>query len=532
MKYLITSLLIIQLSFSSLFSQQLAFPGAEGFGRFAKGGRGGKVVEVTNLNDSGTGSLRYAIESSYGPRTIVFKVGGIISLLKSLQLKDDAFVTIAGQTAPGDGICIKNYPLIISRCHDVILRFFRSRLGDAGDDDDALWIPNSDNVIVDHCSLSWSVDAIFDVTHQSSHVTAQWNILSEALLNSHHEKGAHSMGTGWDGKYGCSYHHNLIANCNSRTPRLDKYAADDGTRDDLIDIINNVIYNWDGYGAYGGENADVNWIGNYYKYGPSTSFSIRSQIFKPDGDCMVYVADNYVDSYPLVTADNTKGIRPSKALSLVLTTTPYETDKPAIESATDAFESVLTYAGAILPIRDEVDSRIIDEVKNRKGKIIDSQSEVGGWPVYNNGVPKLDSDKDGMPDEWETANGLDINDSSDRNNDIKGDGYTNLEYYLNGLVSEIIATPISIKAERELNVSSIYSAATNKIIVNISTTKAEIVTIELVDLCGRKTVLASHKKVYPGTNEISIDVAPLLKNTLQLLKIALGETTICKKMIF
>ena len=328
-------------------AQQLAFPGAEGFGRFTVGGRGGKVVEVTNLYNSGKGSLRYALENESGPRTVIFRVGGIINLQSKIEIKNDAYITIAGQTAPGHGICIRNYPLMINQSHDIILRYFRSRLGDQGDDDDALSIRNCTNVMVDHCSLSWSVDAIFDVTHQSSKVTAQWNIISEALQESHHEKGGHSMATGWDGKNGCSYHHNLIANCNSRTPRLDKYAADDGTRDDLIDIINNVIYNWDGYGAYGGENADVNWIGNYYKYGPSTSFQKRTQIFKPDGDCKAYVAGNFVDGSAAVTADNNKGINTTKALSEVLVATPFQTEKPEIEAATDAFTSVLAKAGAI-----------------------------------------------------------------------------------------------------------------------------------------------------------------------------------------
>lgn len=533
MKSLLLSLILLILSPSvAMRAQQLAFPGAEGFGRYAVGGRGGKVVEVTNLYDKGTGSLRYALENMSGPRTVVFRVGGIINLQSKIEIKDDAYITIAGQTAPGDGICIKNYPLMINQSHDIIVRYFRSRLGDKGDDDDALSIRNCKNVIVDHCSLSWSVDAIFDVTHQSSHITAQWNILSEALWHSHHEKGGHSMGTGWDGKDGCSYHHNLISNCNSRTPRLDKYTADDGTRDDLIDIINNVIYNWDGYGAYGGENADVNWIGNYYKYGPNTSRDIRSQIFKPDGDCKVYVAENFVDSYPGVTADNSKGINTTKALSQVLVSTPFETDTPSIESAEEAFNSVLAKAGASFPVRDAVDTRIVSEVKNRKGSIIDSQSEVGGWPAYANGDAPTDTDKDGMPDEWETEQGLDMNDASDRNGDMDEDGYTNLEEYLNSLVEE--QEPPTSLTESKKNTELFncqFFALSKKLSVNLNSSNRKEVSIDIVTLTGKTFPIVVNALLNNDRSSFDIDVSRFSNEPIILLKVVVDKEISCKKVV-
>jgi hypothetical protein len=265
-------------------------------------------------------------------------------------------------------------------------------------------------------------------------------MLYEPLVNARHPKGAHSYIAGWDGSSygggigfgGGSYHHNLLASGGSRTPRLDKYA--DGDKRDLIDIVNNVIYNWGGYGAYGGENADVNWQNNYYKWGPETSSEKRAIIFLPGDTCRMYVDGNFVESYPRVSNDNRLGIRASNLLTVdeILQDKPYPVLSINMENATDAFHSVLTHAGAILPLRDMADERIIQDVRNRTGKHIDSPSEVGGWPTLQSNDAPIDSDNDGMPDVWEDFKNLNPNNASDRNK-LSDDGYTMLEKYLNAI---------------------------------------------------------------------------------------------------
>lgn len=438
-----------------LFSQPLAFPGAEGYGKESVGGRGGIVLKVTNLDDSGEGSLRYAIENYRNqPRTIVFDTSGLIALESEIQISNDSYITIAGQTAPGEGICLKNFPLSISDCHDIIIRYIRSRPGDEQDCGtscdaiDAVSIRTGYNIILDHCSLSWSIDDVLDLTVEVGWSTVQYCILSEALKYSKHSKGNHSYAAGWDGNSkngdgtfgGGSYHHNLIASCNSRTPRLDSYLGVTTGNPDLIEIANNVIYNWAGYGAYGGENAYVNWVNNYYKSGPETEK--KYQIFQADGDCRMYMDGNYVYGYPNVTADNSKGLylgdvttgTTKSDILLDETFSVFSEDHLVVlQEVSDAYQTVLNGVGATLPKRDSVDLRIVDDVVERKGSFIDSQSEVGGWPVYLSGTAYTDSDADGMPDFWEDNYGLDKDNASDRNDSTIGYSYTNLEVYLNSI---------------------------------------------------------------------------------------------------
>ena len=454
---IVISLILFSIPVSA---QQLAFPTAEGFGKYAVGGRGGIVVEVTNLDNDGVGSLRRALTTNVNQkRTIVFRVSGTIELLSEIRVKNDSYITIAGQTAPGDGICLKNYPIIFDGCHDIIIRYIRFRPGDEQscvspncDLVDALSVRACKRIILDHCSFSWSIDSDLDLTHETGEATVQYCILSEALLNSKHSKGAHSMAAGWDGQVGGSYHHNLIASCNSRTPRLDSYAGSTGQRD-LIDIVNNVIYNWSSYGAYGGENADANWQNNYYRYGPSTGK--KDQIFQVDGTCKLFLSGNFVTGYPLVTENNAKGIyiqgrkATTSELDTILKDVPFEVIKVSMEPAEMCYSSVLAHAGASFPVRDAVDERIINDVINRTGAIIDSPSEVGGWPLLNTATAPEDNDHDGMADEWERSVGLDPDDPGDRNLDRNGDGYTNLEEYINGLITrpEFIYRPVNFRAE-------------------------------------------------------------------------------------
>lgn len=462
---------------TSISAQQLAFPEAEGGGRFAVGGRGGTVYEVTNVNDSGAGSLRDAV--SVGNRTIVFRVSGEIKLQSRLIIRQNN-ITIAGQTAPGDGICISGNTFNI-QASDIIIRHIRSRLGDANPvEDDAMncWSGNFQNIIIDHCSLSWSIDetgSFYDIKN----FTLQWCILSESLFNSIHNKGEHGYAGIWGGN-NATYHHNLLAHHTSRTPRFQGTRYTTQLFPDVVDFRNNVIYNWGNINsAYGGEGGQYNMVNNYYKAGPATPGSLttsstsnkRNRIFNYtsfyyNGTDTVwggkfYVNGNFVNGFADVTADNwTKGIQKDSyagATALLATaklTAPIAT-LPTIrtQTAEAAFLSVLDSAGAILPCRDTIDRRIARETRtgtatfegptygavtgtgiSHPSGIIDKLTDVGGMPAYNSTAAPTDSDHDGMPDAYETAKGLNPNNAADRNT-VTANGYTNLEIYLNSITS-------------------------------------------------------------------------------------------------
>ena len=414
----------------------IAFPGAEGFGASASGGRGGEVYEVTNLNDAGPGSLRDAL--SAGDRTIVFRVSGTIDLKSQLRLNKPN-ITIAGQTAPGHGICLKGGELFIADTQNVIVRYLRLRPGDGLKKElDALSIRNCRDVIIDHCSLSWSTDSLNDVTHSSGNVTVQWCILSEPLNSSVHVKGAHGYGTGWDGRIidgkggGGSYHHNLLAHCASRAPRIGYYKEGRG----LIDCRNNVIYN--SGASYGGEGDDLNFVANYYRPGPSTP-KLRQQgnlfdIWREDA--RMFVSGNVYGGSAQVAADNAGHVTfKAGGGAGVIVAKAFDVPPVQTQSAEEALKRVLASAGAILPRRDAVDQRIVREVEERSGKIIDSPDEVGGWPELLSAPPPADSDRDGMPDEWESKHQLNPNDAADGRKVTAG-GYTQLERYLNSLAEQ------------------------------------------------------------------------------------------------
>ena len=456
-----------------------AFPGAEGGGMWATGGRGGKVIHVTNLNDSGSGSLRAAIKES-GARTVVFDVAGIIELQSALDIKNGD-ITIAGQTAPGDGICLKNYTLHI-KASNVIIRYIRCRMGDEKKtEDDAMNLNSGDNsiknVIVDHCSLSWCTDecgSFYGMTGFS----LQWCILSESLRNSIHDKGKHGYGGLWGGT-DATYHHNLLAHHDSRNPRLDHdYLS---TLKGPVNVANNVIYNWGDNSTYGGESANndnqfrkYNIVNNYYKPGPATA-SGKIHFLDPwTGACSnctkktgcstivpghFYMSGNYMDGNSGMSSDNWTGTTASAAtISTIKSgyafTYSEKESSLSLHSARDAFKAVLAYAGASLK-RDTVDERIARETQNgsytyegSKGSskgFIDTQSDVKGWPEYaateSEATYATDTDGDGMPDWFEEKVGLDKNSAED-GNAISIDPhkrYTNLEMYLHYLVREITA---------------------------------------------------------------------------------------------
>jgi pectate lyase len=432
-----------------VYAQLPAFPSAEGGGMYSAGGRGGKVIFVSNLNDNGDGSLRNAINST-GARTIIFEVSGTIELDSPLTIRNDS-ITIAGQTAPGDGICVKNYSLEVAANH-VIIRFIRVRLGDeARYPEDALTgVYGKNNILIDHCSVSWGIDEVMTFWNNEN-LTVQWCIISESLNGSYHPKGSHGYGAIWGGK-NATYHHNLIAHHSSRTPR---FSGGTTTSSEGVDFINNVIYNWGYNGVYGGEKGTLSIINNYYKPGPATKKNVRSRIVEPfDEKGTWFIDGNFVEGSPDITKDNWNGgIQGEYANSIEIR----KFDKPSLENieidtAEEAYIKVLKYAGAFLPTRDTIDERILYETKTGtatfSGKryhlehnisndlitgIIDSQTEVGGWPVLKTLPVTVDTDKDGMPDYWEIENGLDPNNPEDRNSFSKS-GYTFLEEYLNGLV--------------------------------------------------------------------------------------------------
>ena len=457
----------------------LAFPGAEGGGMYTTGGRGGKVLHVTNLEDSGEGSLRWAVGQS-GARTVVFDVAGVIELKSTLTIyKGD--LTIAGQTAPGDGICLKNYTLRIN-ASNVIVRFIRCRMGDEkATEDDAMNLYTHENnikdVIIDHCSLSWSTDecgSFYGMTGFS----LQWCILSESLRNSVHDKGKHGYGGIWGGA-NATYHHNLLAHHDSRNPRLDHdYVS---TLKGPVSLVNNVVYNWGDNSTYGGESANdnntfrqYNIVNNYYKPGPATaSGKIRfidpwtkacDNCSKTTGSSTIvpghfYMSGNCMHGDEGRTKDNWTGTTASATvIGTIRSTSPFvykeKESSVSLHSAENAFGQVLSYAGASLK-RDAVDTRVTKETRegtftysgsNGSGKgFIDTQSDVGGWPAYEATGAELtrtkDTDKDGLPDWLEDQFGLDKSKAADAAAKTldKNGRYSNLEMYLHYLVRDIVA---------------------------------------------------------------------------------------------
>lgn len=549
-KVLLTNLMLILcllMPGMAMAQQREAFPGAEGYGRLTTGGRGGKVYHVTNLNDSGEGSFRAAVDAT-GTRTIVFDVSGTIFLKSPLNLRNGN-VTIAGQTAPGDGICIADYPFAI-KANNVIIRFMRFRIGDRNidkadfnaDGADGLGALDCKNIIVDHCSVSWSLDECLSFGGNTN-TTVQWCIVSQSMKRGGHSKGNHGYGGNWGGS-GASYHHNLLAHHDSRVPRLGPRPTTQ--LDERMDMRNNVMYNPGGNGCYGGEGMNVNIVNNYYKPSSATKsgryqtriagigirtidycldkatvasrfnaikgtsytkanvtcgvnnlgnfiqvgsdryfFNEGSETVNINGTPMTlawnaygpalhklgtyYVTGNANSKNPSVAQDNwTYGMynqidnsysendnffTAQKKQDMKIDT-PIEYVYTTTHTAEKAYEKVLAYAGASLS-RDALDKIIVSDAQTGKctfgtNGIIDNQDEVyygatnnlpagsaDRWPALASKPASVDTDGDGMPDEWEKANGLDPNNGND-GKVVTKDGYTNLEHYINSLVDEIM----------------------------------------------------------------------------------------------
>lgn len=438
---------------------------------YATGGRGTSIHVIYSLEDNQDnpepGTLRYALERASGPRVIVFAVAGRINLSFPIELKHGQ-VTILGQTAPGDGICVSGFPFIVT-ADDVVIRYMRFRMGDEMEvEGDALTVEKGHkNIILDHCSFSWSTDECCSV-YGVENFTMQYCIISESLRRSVHVKGDHGYGGIWGGK-NATYHHNLLAHHDSRNPRFDHdYVAT--TNVAPVDYINNVVYNWGGNSAYGGESSSTtgnqrqyNFINNYYKPGPATNSKVAARLLNPTTRCnnctdvyggsvvpgLFYVTGNMMYGSEAVTADNWSGVEPDesskksqcKSSSRFTFTNAYTNE----QTAQAAYDKVLAKAGCSLK-RDIVDTRIVDEVRNGNytyegsngstGGLIDSQSDVGGWPEYS-GTANQDSDYDGIPDAWETAHGLNPKDRSDAVTTTLQSPYMNVEVYANDLVKAL-----------------------------------------------------------------------------------------------
>ena len=560
MKKIFSVIAAMALSTAAMAQDVPAFPGAEGHGRYATtGGRGGKVYHVTNLNDSGTGSLRWAL-SQAGPRTIVFDVSGYIDLKSNLAITSNT--TIAGQTAPGCGITLRYYTIELTKCDNVIIRFIRfrrSQVKNVNDGADATWGRYRKNIILDHCSFSWSIDEVASF-YDNRNFTMQWCNVTEALANPGHSKGAHSYGGIWGGKE-ASFHHNFIAHVQNRAPRFNgaryEWKGYDQTRypnaiqAEIVDFRNCVMYNWgNGNGCYGGPGGGyINMVNNYYKAGPGTKSKTRvTQVSVADnsngGDTphmgyasRYYINGNYVTAASTPENYDWKGVIYDNGLSTIngekyikdadhlygeeqtyvkdadgvdcirlRIDEPVATGDVTTHSAKEAFEKVLAYCGASL-YRDDVDARLVEEAKTgtttytgaiaKTAGILDvinapsaatADEQTASYPELVNEVRPdgYDSDKDGMPDEWEMLNGLDPNDASDAITytlDTERGWYTNLEVYLNSVVQHIVQAQNS---DAESAVDEYYPECKSTGIDTMESEHSAIARIEYFALNGMK----------------------------------------------
>jgi len=469
---------------------QLAFPGAEGYGRYAVGGRGGKVVEVTNLNDDGPGSLRDAINQEIGPRTIVFNVSGNIKLASRLVV-NQPYITVAGQTAPGEGITISRAPIGLTG-NDGVIRFLKVRIG-GGRTFDGMGLTGADHSIIDHCSISWTIDESFS-SRSAHHITLQRTLISEALNVAGHGKyeagKMHGYAATIGGDIG-SFHHNLLAHNYGRNWSIGGGLSGDGFYTGRLDITNNVVYNWGKRTTDGGAN-EVNFVNNYYKPGASTAIFVAlnaqhegvgkgMQRYYFDGNVMPgYFDEKSQDKGRKFTTTNKEKV-------------DYETfvDKPffpsyvATQSATAAYKNVLSDVGANQPFFDQHDNRIVDETlkgtstykgsKSGLAGMIDNEEDAGGWPNFasENRPADWDTDHDGLPNWWENALSLNekskAGDFSDANQDTDKDGFTQLDTYLDWMAQPHYF--VNSGDKKVLNATDFFKGYENKPVYTFSDLK-------------------------------------------------------------
>lgn len=469
---------------------QLAFPGAEGYGRYAVGGRGGKVIEVTNLNDDGTGSLRDAINQEIGPRTIVFTVSGNIKLASRL-VANQPYITIAGQTAPGEGITISRAPIGLTG-NDGVIRFLKVRIG-GGTTFDGMGLTGADYSIIDHCSISWTIDESFS-SRGAHHITLQRTLISEALNVAGHDKyeagKMHGYAATIGGDIG-SFHHNLLSHNYGRNWSIGGGLSGDGFYTGRLDITNNVVYNWGKRTTDGGAN-EVNFVNNYYKPGASTGIFVALNAQHEGvgkGMQRYYFNGNVMPGY----FDEKSQDKGRKSTVTNREKVEYETfvDKPFFpsyvetQSAKAAYKNVLSDVGANQPFFDKHDNRIVEETlkgtftykgsKSGLGGMIDNEQDAGGWPnfVSETRPSDWDTDHDGLPNWWEKAFGLNENsqagDFSDANQDTDKDGFTQLDNYLDWLAQPHYF--INLKDKKTLNAADYFKGYENKPVYTFSNLK-------------------------------------------------------------
>ncbi|MBN1309746.1 MAG: hypothetical protein JXA18_17630 [Chitinispirillaceae bacterium] len=523
---LIAAILVCQ---TEVLSELKAFPSAEGYGRLAKGGRGGRVVEVTNLNDEGAGSLRAAIDET-GPRTIVFTISGVINLKSKLLVtgtKGNGNFTLAGQTAPGKGICIHGWTFGMIGGEHVIIRHIRTRIGtSSGNTMDGMGMASANISIFDHCSVSWTIDEAFS-SRSAKNITLQRTLISEALNEAGHKNydpgTQHGYAASISGDIG-SFHHNLLAHCAGRNwslaGGLSKSPAEFAGR---LDIRNNVVYNWRSRTTDGGAH-EVNFVNNYYKPGPAIQIKValNAQIENFPGTQSYYFAGNVMPGY-FDESNQEKGRKisyvnrdQSSVTWNVFVDQPFFESYIETQKAGDAYEDVLDNVGCNVPMLDDHDKRIIEETRKGtttyKGSktgypgLIDNEKDCGGLENY----PEIkrpsdwDSDHDGMPDAWESAHGLNPKNADDRNNtDLSTDGYTNLEMYLNELAGDSVSYA-------KTAITTAMSAVTQTTVrvfdgkLALSLKSAAKITVSRIDISG-KIVDVLHTGILPaGSSGIAL----------------------------
>ncbi|MBI2419602.1 MAG: T9SS type A sorting domain-containing protein [Ignavibacteriales bacterium] len=534
--YLKTAFLLLFLT-DTVLSQIPAFPGAEGSGMYSAGGRGGTVYEVTTLNNSGIGSIVDAV--SKPNRTVVFRVSGTI-LLNGVILKPKSNITIAGQTAPGDGICIKGRMQITSGVSNIIIRYIRIRVdeGAANSSGDGIDIEDGSNIIIDHVTASYSRDEGISCQETTNNITVQWCLISEALTFESHSYGSLIRGTNGQKK---TYHHNLYAHNNSRNPRPGNYTAT--TTDSLglfFDFRNNVMYNWKGnepgYNADKTTTSRYNFIGNVCIPGPESNSA--GKLFKEDATSAYgYFSGNMfngtipVDPYTLVSFNGftSAQIAAYQSRAYLLPMLPVSTTSPE-QAKTD----VLLYAGACRPSRDIIDTRIINDVVNKTGHSIfnTAAQPEGGWPTLNSLPAPVDSDHDGMPDAWETAHGLNPTDAADRNN-VGTDGYTMLEIYINTLAGNnpLAVSPAWNRVPDRLHLAQNYpnpfNPATN---ITYKIISPALISLKVYDVLGNEVRILAEGYRSPGVYSVTFD-GEALPSGIYIYKLQAGVFQEARKMI-
>lgn len=463
---------------------QLAFPDAEGYGRFARGGRGGKVVAVTNLNDSGPGSFRDAVTNDIGPRTIVFNTSGIIQLNSRLVLSQP-YVTVAGQTAPGKGICIRSAPFGVTG-NDAVVQNVRVRVG-GGPTYDGMGLTGADYSIIDHCSISWTIDESFS-SRSGKNITLQKTLISEALNAAGHQNYPAGTEHGYAATIGGdigSFHHNLLAHCYGRNWSLGGGLDGSGAYSGRMDITNNVVYNWGSRTTDGGTK-EVNFVNNYYKPGAGSKIFVAfNQQNEGAGTGMqqCFFSGNVMPGY----FDESNQTAGRKASGITVSfqnfvNTPFFPSYVTTQSAKNAYKIVLSDVGCTQPEFDEHDQRIITETLNgtysitgsvtNKPGFPDNESDVGGFETYPviNRDANWDTDQDGLPNWWEAIIGTNVNsgtgDFSDANADVNQDGYTNLDHYLQWMSQPHYESPTGNKIN--INIQKLSRGFTSGVSYSLS----------------------------------------------------------------